>query len=66
MKQKFTYYMHSSHCSEGMREFLTEETDLQLSDAAIEKIISDRPFYEIGIECEVDEHGNVTILGVEQ
>lgn len=66
MKQKFTYYLHQDHDYDGMREFLTDEAGLDLSPKAIDKICKSRPFYEVGIICEVDEDGNVEIIGVEK
>ena len=64
MKQKFTYYLHGpSDCS--IAEWLREESGIELSPEAAQNFVDSRPFYEVAIKCEVDEKGNVTILGAE-
>lgn len=65
MKQKFTYYLHGGEdCS--VREHLQTDCGLELSPEAMDNAVNSRPFYEVGIECEVDEKGNVTLLGIKQ
>lgn len=66
MKQKFTFYLHSMHDSSEFRHFLTEEAGLELSPDALENAVQSRPFYEVGIECEIDEKGNITMLGIKK
>lgn len=65
MKQKFTYYLHGPD-EPSVAEWLREESGLELSPEAAENFVSSRPFYEVAVQCEVDEKGNVTILGVKE
>jgi hypothetical protein len=65
MKQKFTYYLHGpDECS--LREWCERESGLDLTQEQVDAICDARPFYEVGIECEVDEKGKVTLLGVQK
>jgi hypothetical protein len=59
--QKFIYYLHDDSSSYERREWL-EGQGITLTDVAWENL--GRPFYEIGLECEVDDNGKVTILRV--
>lgn len=61
MKQKFSYYLHDDYNSNERRNWL-EKQGVKLSEEAWENL--GRPFYEIGLDCEVDEKGNVKILGI--
>jgi hypothetical protein len=59
MPQKFKYYLHDHYTSMERREHI-ESQGVQLSEEAWENM--GRPFYEIELDCEVDDDGNVTIL----
>jgi hypothetical protein len=61
MTQQFTYYLHDD-ATRGERRETLEAQGVELSEEAWEKL--GRPFYEIGLKCEVDEYGVVKILGV--
>lgn len=61
MKQRFVYYLHDNNDTSdrlanirGQGVQLTSEQEANLGE----------PFYEVGLQCEIDETGNVTILGV--
>jgi hypothetical protein len=59
LTQKFKYYVHDSAMSSERREHLEGE-GVTLSEEAWENM--GRPFYEVTLECEVDDHGNVTLI----
>ena len=61
MSQKFTYYVNDQNNSNERRAEM-EAQGVQLRDDAWENI--GRPFYEIALECEVDDSGKVKIIGV--
>lgn len=58
--QSFTYYLHDNTSNAELREYI-EEKGIVLSEEAWENM--GKPFYEVGIHCEVDPQGNVTIVG---
>jgi hypothetical protein len=60
IRQKFKYYLHDNYTSIERRDSL-EEKGIILSEEAWEKM--KYAFYEVELDCEVDEDGNVTILG---
>lgn len=57
--QRFKYYLHDTSNSLERREFL-EDQGLELSEEAWENM--GRPFYEVTLECEVDDEGKVTLV----
>ena len=61
MKQTFKYYLHDSYSQGEMREYL-EEKGIILTEEAWANI--GRPFYEVGFNCEIDDKGKITILGL--
>ncbi len=61
MKQKFKYYLHDD-CNTEERIHNIKSQGVNLPELAWENI--GRPFYEICLDCEIDESGNVEILGV--
>lgn len=56
--QRFRYYLHDDTTSMERRE-LMEDQGVHLSDQAWEDV--GRPFYEVGLLCEVEVTGKVTI-----
>ena len=64
MKQKFTYYLHGKRDRDSWRDFFLYECDIELTEEAIKRVVQRQPFYEIALDCEVDEHGNVKINGI--
>lgn len=60
-KQTFFVYLHDGFNSHERREIM-EEAGIVLSEEAWKNLGS--PFYEVQLECEVDDQGNVTILEV--
>lgn len=60
-KQTFNFFLHNNFSSYEMREFM-EASGIVLSEEAWENVGD--PFYEVGLHCEVNENGKVTILEV--
>ena len=59
MAQQFKYYLHDDYNTFELHEFLKEQ-GVELSEEAWDNF--GRPFYEVTLECEVDDDGNVTLL----
>ena len=59
-KQKFKFYLHDDETN--ILEYL-EEQGFEFSDDAKANLNNQNPFYEVTLECEVDKHGNITLLG---
>lgn len=63
-KQRFTYHLYDT-CEPGELREILEGKGIVLSEEAWEVLGDQRPFYEVGLDCEVDEKGEVEILGLE-
>lgn len=65
MKRPFTYYMHDNYDGYERREVIARQLGLDPEDEVFDMM--GRPFYEVGLDCELDlETGTVTILGVKR
>lgn len=60
MTQQFKYYLHDHYSTNELHEYLMEQ-GIVLSEEAWDNIY--RPFYEVTLDCEVDDNGNITLLG---
>lgn len=61
--QRFTYYLYDSRQSDERRQDI-ERQGVKLSEEAWENL--GRPFYQIGLDCTVDDEGFVVIHGVKE
>lgn len=59
----FAYYLHDTDEYDGMVEWIAKQTGVPKNHPCFEDL--GRPFYEVGLECELDtETGEIRILGV--
>lgn len=63
MKHPFRYYLHDDDVMGEKLDFAFKNSEWKPSDELVEQVGGSRPFYEVTLECELDdETGAVTLV----
>jgi hypothetical protein len=54
VKYPFKYYVHDNASGFERAEFIAQQIDGELTDADIDALAADRPFYEVILHCVYD------------